>query len=868
MDGSSMDIERIQSELNRLFAAELPEFHRRRLVFWHDEDRAFADHLDEIFLERASFLVMTGGNWFSVKKRLCVEDPDGSYVVYCPFPYEESEENWLLNLELCYEIFRADRISFWIEEMGLSDAPDLRHFIEMHKDFFEDGARRGAFAACFAQEGRKPDYIDAMMAVLCGVTDFRVTAILGAVLFGGADTDENEVYRRLAVYGAETAFWERVESRTGFRVSGAISFHALCAHIWMTALSGTPIASYLIDRSDGVSLPHQAWCRNFVNVWTEDGARRDAVRPVLCAVEEEIGLSGRLSAAPAAVLFGAFGFPGIDRILLERCMKEIAASECDVDFFSGPVSARRTLAWYGDFSYFYEAISQALFMLYFLSRHDEGFHFGEAPLLWKEYTEDFYRVDTAYRLYHVAFSACLRSGDGALEDAAKAMTEAVENLYVHGFLEPLTENWTMLCASDWKASGSVSGIERQEDFYRRHVETASGRTFVIVSDALRYEVGVSLAKALRSRTQCEVTVSAAQAVFPSVTKYGMAALLPHEHLSVSQNSQGTLQVAADGVDTSSTVNREKILQKADFLSAAIQYGDLLSMRKAERQERLRGMHVVYIYHDRIDEAGHQSGSGVSDIFPACEKAIDEICDIVRIIRNELGGTRVIITADHGFLYTYRELSEDTKLDRVTDSSEETEADRRYVVTKKGADPSYVLPIKFFDENYDAFAARGVMRMRKSGAGFNFVHGGVSPEELAVPIVEYHFLRNDAKEFKANREKYETRSVGLTLISSADTLVNLEFMLNFRQTEPVGANCRAETYTVFFTDPAGFTVSNQVKIIADRTDRDAGRLVFREKFQLKPMHYDRDAAYVLVISNAAGQPVERKSFHIDIVMEAH
>ena len=45
---------------------------------------------------------------------------------------------------------------------------------------------------------------------------------------------------------------------------------------------------------------------------------------------------------------------------------------------------------------------------------------------------------------------------------------------------------------------------------------------------------------------------------------------------------------------------------------------------------------------------------------ACDDAIEEIKNVVRIIRNEFSGTRVYITADHGFLYTYSPLSEDSK----------------------------------------------------------------------------------------------------------------------------------------------------------------------------------------------------------------
>ena len=48
-----MDSEKIIQDLNRRFAAPLPEFYKRRIVFWYDEDQEFADKLDEITLDNA-----------------------------------------------------------------------------------------------------------------------------------------------------------------------------------------------------------------------------------------------------------------------------------------------------------------------------------------------------------------------------------------------------------------------------------------------------------------------------------------------------------------------------------------------------------------------------------------------------------------------------------------------------------------------------------------------------------------------------------------------------------------------------------------------------------------------------------------------
>lgn len=147
------------------------------------------------------------------------------------------------------------------------------------------------------------------------------------------------------------------------------------------------------------------------------------------------------------------------------------------------------------------------------------------------------------------------------------------------------------------------------------------------------------------------------------------------------------------------------------------------------------------------------------VFPACDDAIEEIKNIVRIIRNEFGGTRVYITADHGFLYTYSSLSslsEDSKVDKTTPSEQDVEIDRRYLITRKGATPDFLLPVKFMDDGYDAFAPIESVRIKKKGGGLNFVHGGISLQEMVVPFIEYHYFRNDSKVYQRNEAKYDTK----------------------------------------------------------------------------------------------------------------
>ena len=60
--------------------------------------------------------------------------------------------------------------------------------------------------------------------------------------------------------------------------------------------------------------------------------------------------------------------------------------------------------------------------------------------------------------------------------------------------------------------------------------------------------------------------------------------------------------------------------------------------------------------------------------------------------------------------------------------------RRYVIMQKGVQPNYLLPVKFLDgkSGFCGFAPRESIRIKMNGGGMNFVHGGISLQEMVVP----------------------------------------------------------------------------------------------------------------------------------------
>ena len=285
------------------------------------------------------------------------------------------------------------------------------------------------------------------------------------------------------------------------------------------------------------------------------------------------------------------------------------------------------------------------------------------------------------------------------------------------------------------------------------------------------------------------------------------------------------------------------------------------MKRADRQALIKGMNVVYIYHDTIDEAGHLESS----IFSACDTAALEIKNMVRIITNEWSGAYILITSDHGFLYTYSPLMEDGKVDKTTESDQDVEIDRRYAIMQKGAVPEYLMPVKFLDgdTSFDAFAPRENIRIKKKGGGLNFVHGGISLQEMVVPVIEYHFLRNQSSEYKKNRSKYDTKPVEIALLSANRKITNMIFSLNFYQKEPVSYNREKAMYQLYFTDSTGVPVSDNAMAIADKTNENGQERTFRCNFNLKQMKYSSTEPYYLVIADENGMITSREEFQIDI-----
>lgn len=852
-----MSIESIQFSLNERFSAPLPEFYKRRIVFWQDEDREFETMLDGLEIPDVKIIKLTGTNNFAVKKLLLHDDLTSNFLIYNPFSYAQQQDNWLRDIELFSEEYRADFISMQMSELNIAATPAMRKTVKVYSKFLENKDR----IAKLKKSGREYQtplqlHID-IMAVLAGLNGGSAQDVFIAVLAAGLDEDNNAALNNIKKFGNIDAFWQLARKYTGYIHEEDKPLGFFASHVLLTALAQTMNTSVLKGLERFISDSNKAYCYSIVHEWRNREYNDDLFD--LCRyIENELNLASRFEKQDIETLLTADIFPSIHESILKRFFSEVADHVIKVELMLKAAENRRTAGWYERFADYYDCLYYMAKMQEFYQDNAAGFHIVEPKAIWKLYTETAYEMDSFYRHFHYAFGNSLKNSNVFLEDKLKHSAEYVEALYQNWYLKELTGCWTNAISENLSSLGYVSEIGKQHDFYPRYVRPLAGknsRAFVIISDALRYEVAAELCDTIIRTTKGTAKLDAVQSIFPSITKFGMANLLPGRKLSVTED----MEVLVDGQHSRSTPEREKILCSGNPNSVAVQYTDVLNMKRADRRELVSGKEVVYIYHNTIDAIGDKAPTE-KKVFEACEDAMQELSNILRIIINDMQGTDIFITADHGFLYTYSPLTESDKIGKSGFSGTVYEVGRRYAITDPLTAAEYLMPVQLEGE-IGGIAVKGYTpldstRIKIAGGGENYVHGGVSLQEMVVPVIAFKNLRTTSKKY------VEVSNAEIKLLSESRKVSNLLFSLDFFQRQPIGDKVQPCAYSIYMTDDEGVLISDRQTIIADRTSTNASERVFRVRFNLKAGAYDKNKIYRLVIANDTDVP-EEVEFHIDI-----
>ena len=808
-----MNLNQITDKLNQEFVGDV-----RKLVFWYDANAEFAEDIDSMQLDHAKVFHLEKDNQFYTKYFLECEDTTTNYLIYAPFPKPDIRDNHLADMIRYSKEFFADRASLLTIDLGIDERykPVIQHYIK----FFASKERTQKFYDLEIEAFNRSTIEVALMCVLCKSKTASFEEVLRCIL-----TDDglfnNQYLEEFEKYDLLSAFWQQADIAFGFN-DAKPTLEKLVLSLFVTYASKVIHADmpkgwqpFIAYKSGNVL----AFIDNLMNSVLY-GERFDEISET---VYQALNAKEHFSKMDVEALVDCNLFAGVDSFILQWMVDRLENEDIGAKLGGKSIpeicKERRKKHFGKNFRSAYFLLEDA----YNLIAEGKYQNISGIGKIANAYTTSLYRIDRWYRYFYFNYDQ--------MEDIGRyeKLKDLIENLYTNEFLNKITVNWNL----EYKDQEKELRLPMQKDFFSKYVQNSKDRTVVIISDALRYEVAKTLFDKLEADEKCSASITALHGVLPSYTPLGMASLLPHRTIEYTDG----YEVLVDGKPCATTEQREAILKQYVSNSTCVQFDTLKNMKQAELRSVFTGQDVVYVYHNQIDARG-DAVKTENEVFTACEEAIAEIHALIRRLSSQANSHHFFITADHGFIYKREKISASDKISGL--STKSNSVGQRYCLSKDAFNSDGVCSTTIGkvlgtdDERVVAYPMASDI-FKVPGAGQNYVHGGCSPQEMLVPMIEV----------KVERGKKETTNAMIAMVSLTNKITNLITTLDFVQTEAVSDVVKEATYRIFFVSETNEKISNENICVADRKEKDTVKRMFRFRFNFRNQKYDPSQKYYLV-----------------------
>ncbi|MGA2618059.1 MAG: BREX-1 system phosphatase PglZ type A [Thermoguttaceae bacterium] len=854
-----MDTKQIETALVKLFDEE-----GQRIVFWNDPEQEFLSFMNGLpmfFLEGVKVLRLDRMGALEAKIRIEREDPTGKYLVYAPSEEPEYDKDWLLDVRLYGRSFRADRASIILTELGLANQ-SLREHLALRRKFFDNKERLQKLKKVVAAADTDADIDRKILAVVVGAEVpewFNIIQTIFHAFVEGCNGEEVNLdvppplWEQVEKYELEKPFWAMTKSLFGY-IDDNPSLRNFLIRLLVTdyahhlkAEMPLPLQHLVLSRS---GMPNAVVC---LAQWRDSGGRAASYDRLSAVVAGRLNLESYPLMRDIDSLMDVMTFLDVEKAIV-RCLRDRVASTADTMNAEevGQIATRRqaghwaSLGVPGDADVprpalhaVYDALVAAADFFALRNRHRQGFDIDTAEAMYRAYEAELFRFDQLYR--HFCEAADIVEVKNW--DVLKKLREQVESCYTNWYISGLALKWGKF-VEPLLAKWQIGGLPNQHQFYENNVaprleEAERRRSFVIVSDAFRYEAAEELCRELNGTYRFEAELGSQLGVLPSYTALGMASLLPHTTITYKLNGD----VLADGKATSSTAYRDAILSCVDGM--AVKAEDLLAKKKDEGREFVSGKRLVYIFHNAIDAIGDKAETE-KDTFEAVRKAINELATLVSYIINNLNGHYIVITADHGFLFSEAAPGEPEKSNLPNEPPGTVKAKKRYLIGLDLGDDGRVWhgstsATANAEGNMEFWIPKGANRFHFSGAK-RFIHGGAMLQEIVVPVVTVRHIKGKSV------EETKTKRVAVHVLGMNHRITTSRHRFELIQTEAVSDRMKPITLKV-----AIYEGEEPVTSIESVTfDSTSDNIDERKKWvylTLQERQYDRKTPYRLVLRDA-------------------
>lgn len=632
--------------------------------------------------------------------------------------------------------FFANRASLLSVDLGIDEK--YKPIIEKHIKFFASKERTQRFYDLEIENFNEENIITGLLSAICRTRTCSFEEVI-RVMLTDSTLEDNKFLMEIEKYGLLADFWKLCEQHFGYTdVKPTLEKLVVTMFVTYTAKY---VPSELPKPWKVFSSYKAGNIIAFMDNLMNNILYRIRYDELSAHVAAGLNAQSVFSDYPPEDLVGCDTFAVIDQILIkwleERLVAEDSGAKLDELTIPQLCEKRSKMHFGAKAESRYQMLSSAYQMI-----QAGNYHCPDSfKDILRQYQETDSGLDYEYRRFYSAYDR--------IEDttAFEPLRDLVENIYTNEYLETLLPKWN----SAIQEPDAFTQLPLQQDFYARNVKNTRERTVVIISDAMRYEVGKELFRRMQDDPKCSAKLEVQLSVLP----------------------------------------------------------------------------------------------------------VAEIIDLIRRISTSANTYRFIVTADHGFIYKRDKVAESDKINGIKNKT--AFVNRRFVVASEPisgdgiASMSMGTILRSTDSKWVSFPISDDV-FKVAGGGQNYVHGGSSPQEMLVPVLD----------IKMERGHMETRNAGIALVSMVRKITNKITILDFIQSEPVSDVVKPATYRLFFISEDNERISNENSYIADSRDQDAQKRIFRMKFQFKDKKYDKDKQYFFVVyDDATGLEVFRHPVIMDL-----
>lgn len=767
---------------DRIAQALTKLFDRHRIVFWFDAKKELRNDFEALELAGIVKLELTN-NEFGVKHRLLREDPEQKFLLYREGPQPENLGNWLLDVQLAQGEFRTDQIGLWLSELELG--LEFADVVQAHEEFFKAVKRKESLKRLLKPDDT-PGMIRLKMLGVCAGAEPRLDTVLESLL---AELSEgrDDKFKLITRCSLDPFLWEQMKRTYGYQ-SDTPGIRDFVIELFKSCYAMGTDGQVLLSSDSLV----------FLRRWKDSRQYEASFESLSDECADLLGIEQDLNKRDFRTLIDLDYFRLIDQKIISELVRNVVDRTVSTGDVALWVRQRRQGHWYQAYRHLYDAVDYAAQFVHML---DEATLEMESMADGIErYSQSWFRLDQLYRKfnYHVRCS-----GQASLMGP---LTEKIENLYSNNYLLKLNDRWQVFvdATNRWDAPS----VLLQKEFFNRCVQSflnKDKKVYVIISDALRYEIGDEFLSLIRQEDRFDASLEPALSMLPSYTQMGMAALLPNKELELADNDTGAVEI--DGQSSQGTVNRIKILDQAiKQRGTALRAEELMSLNRDDCRALVRDHDVVYIYHNLIDKTG-DSRDSEERVFDAAEDTLQELVKVVKKLASA-NASNLLLTSDHGFIHQNRVLEESDFSGAMVEGEQICYRNRRFVL---GKGLKEVPELRTFQSRELGLAGdmevnipKSINRLRIKGAGSRFVHGGASLQEVVIPIVRIN-----------KKRKSDISAVEVDILRGGTSVITSgQLALVFYQTEPSTDKVQPRTLRVGIYTQDGELISDSHDLVFD------------------------------------------------------